>query len=350
MIKDKSIFIKNIYYMLAYAFQDLKKLDYDKLEKEEFENIQDLFAEILARGTSRLLKQGLYREYIIFNEDLSTLKGKLNIVQTIKNKIQHKQKLNCEYDELSENNIFNQILKTTIRLLLKDKSIKSQRKQNLKRVSEFLNSVNEINPTLIRWNRLNYQRNNKSYEMLMNICRFVIDSWLMTTQKGEYKFLQFSDEQMERLYEKFVLEYYKKHYKGKLYVCSPQIEWALDENQAGIEFLPKMQTDITLKSEEKTLIIDTKYYTKTMTARFDKQKLISANLYQIFTYVKNEDKNNTGNVSGMLLYARTDEDITPDFDFTMNGNKISVKTLDLNTDFNIIAKKLDEIANSMKNN
>ena len=33
-------------------------------------------------------------------------------------------------------------------------------------------------------------------------------------------------------------------------------------------------------------------------------------------------------------------------DFVMSGNKISVKTLDLNTDFKIIAKKLDEIADN----
>lgn len=66
--------------------------------------------------------------------------------------------------------------------------------------------------------------------------------------------------------------------------------------------------------------------------------------YQIFTYVKNQDKDNTGNVAGILLYAKTDEDITPDCMFNMGGNQIGAKTLDLNKDFPLIAAQLDKLA------
>ena len=60
MIKDKSIFIKNIYYMLSYAFTTLNQGGYEDVATEEFENIHNLFAAILAKGISRQLKQGLY--------------------------------------------------------------------------------------------------------------------------------------------------------------------------------------------------------------------------------------------------------------------------------------------------
>ena len=50
MINDKGILIKNIYYMLTYAFQVLKQTNYDEIASEEFEEIQDLFASILAKG------------------------------------------------------------------------------------------------------------------------------------------------------------------------------------------------------------------------------------------------------------------------------------------------------------
>ena len=66
-------------------------------------------------------------------------------------------------------------------------------------------------------------------------------------------------------------------------------------------------------------------------------------IYQIFTYVKNQDKANTGNVAGMILYAKTQEDITPDCLFNMGGNQIGAKTLDLNHDFKRIAAQLDAI-------
>ena len=69
-------------------------------------------------------------------------------------------------------------------------------------------------------------------------------------------------------------------------------------------------------------------------------------MYQIFTYVKNLDVSNTGNVSGMLLYAKTDEEILPNNEYRMSGNKISVKTLDLNCDFSEIALQLNKIVDS----
>jgi len=64
----------------------------------------------------------------------------------------------------------------------------------------------------------------------------------------------------------------------------------------------------------------------------------------IFTYVKNMDAANSGKVSGLLLYAKTDEEIVPDSDYIMSGNRISVKTLDLNTDFFNISRQLNAIA------
>jgi len=104
-----------------------------------------------------------------------------------------------------------------------------------------------------------------------------------------------------------------------------------------------MQTDIMLRLKDQILIIDAKYYGKTLQQQYDKYTLHSNNVYQIFTYVKNQDKNNTGNVAGILLYAKTNEDITPDCMFNMGGNQIGAKTLDLNRDFSLIASQLDKL-------
>lgn len=91
------------------------------------------------------------------------------------------------------------------------------------------------------------------------------------------------------------------------------------------------------------MIIDAKYYGRTLQKQFDKYTLYSNNVYQIFTYVKNQDKGNTGNVAGILLYAKTDEDITPDVMLNLGGNQIGAKTLDLNKEFSLIAAQLDKL-------
>lgn len=350
MTKDKSIFIKNIYYMLSYAFRILKQSNYDEVASEKFENAQDLFAAILSKGIAQQLKQGLYREYITQNETLSVMRGKLDMPETIRNRIQHKQKLACEFDELSENNLFNQILKTAVHYLLIDDGVDSERKTALKKVLVFFDGIELLETSEIQWNRLHCQRNNRNYEMLMNVCYFVLDGMLQTTEKGEYKMAAFSDEHMARLYEKFILEYYHQHHTYLSEVKAGRVKWNLvgENSEAMIRFLPIMQTDIMLrmkeKDKDKVLIIDAKYYGRTLQKQFDKYTLHSNNVYQIFTYVKNQDKDNTGDVAGILLYAKTDEDITPDAMFNLGGNQIGAKTLDLNKDFALIAAQLDKIA------
>lgn len=330
--------------MLTYAFDELRKKQYDDIDKEDFENIQDLFAEILYRGMSMQLKQGLHREYVLRNDSLSTLRGKLDIVGTIANKIKQRPQLACEFDELSENNIFNQILKTTAAILIREKSVKPGHKRQLCNLMPFFENVQEINPFTIQWNTFRYQRSNQTYRMLMNICYFVLDGMLLTTESGQYRMATFSEDHLFRLYEKFVLEFFRRHYP-RLSAHPDQISWNIDlEQTPSIEFLPTMQTDITLHKGNKTLIIDTKCYRHMMQQQYDKQTIRSAHLYQIFTYVKNLDKENTGNVSGMLLYARTREEIEPDLNVIIGGNRIMARTLDLNCDFQNIRGQLNKIA------
>lgn len=342
MTSDKGILIKNIYYMLTYAFQSLRHSNYALVVMEEFENIHDMFAAILGKGVASQLKQGLYREYILQEEEISVLRGKLNIQGTIRNKIQHKQKLSCEYDELSENNLLNQILKTTMQILVRQKTVKQEHKVVLKKNLVFFDNVDVIEPGQIKWDRIRYMKNNQSYRMLMNVCYLVITGLILSTDKGEVKLATFLDDRaMHSLYEKFILEYYRYHHPE--YKANPDtIPWDIDDGM--IEFLPAMVTDITLKHGEKTLIIDAKYYAHTMQSQYDIQSIHSGNLYQVFTYVKNLDKYNTGNVAGMLLYAKTLEQITPNNKYSMGGNTIWVKTLDLNLPFTQIAEQLEKIA------
>lgn len=346
MTKDKSIYIKNIYYMLSYAFQVLRQTNYEDVASEDFENVQDLFAAILAKGVAKQLKQGLYREYVTMNETLPVIRGKLDMPETIRNRIRHEQKVACEFDEFSENNLYNQILKTTIHYLLRDSGVRTETKITLKSILMYFDGISLLEPSAIRWSSLYYQRNNLSYEMLLNICYFVLDGMLQTTSKGDYRMAGFSDEHMARLYERFILEYYTKHHTYLTDVRAAQVDWDLRDgtDDSMLRFLPNMKTDITLRLKEKILIIDAKYYGKALAQHFDKHMLHSGNIYQIYTYVKNQDRDSSGNVAGLLLYAKTDEDITPDGWYNMGGNMIGAKTLDLNKDFKEIAVQLDAIA------
>lgn len=334
--------IKNIYYMLAYAFQVLQAGSYKDIEGEEFEHLHDLMAAILAKGIANQIKRGLGREYLAKVDMLNSPRGKIDISASIKMENYLKKRLVCHYDEYSKNTYMNQVLKTIASILLRSKDVKTEQKKALQRVLLFFHEVDLLNPKMIQWSNIKYHRNNATYRMLIEICKMVQVSLLPTEQEGPRRFKQFEEEYMPRLFEKFVLEYYRKHYP-EVEPSSAWIEWSIDGGDD--EHLPTMKPDITFEYNGKTLIIDTKYYNKILIANplYDKRTIHAGNMYQIFSYVKNKAAQSENIVSGLLLYAKTDEEICPDISCKMSGNLISVKTLDLNQDFRSIQGQLNKI-------
>lgn len=343
MTIDKGIPIKNIFHMLAYAFKELKHKHYQHVEAESFDNIHDLFAEIISLGVSLVLKQGLHREYIEQQDTISTLRGKLNIQETMKEKMKQTGKLSCNYDDFACNNIFNQILKASMMHLIRCSDVSKKRKNALRKLLLFFNEVECIDLKTVKWNSLRYDRNSRTYQMLHSICYFIVSDMLLSTESGNTKSPIFSDENMALLFQRFILEYYRqKHpeYKAK----GKRVEWNLDGNEAQSILLPTMNTDVTLELSDRKLIIDAKYYSHTLQENFGKLSIHSANLYQIYAYVTNEDKKHEGNVDGMLLYAMNEKDGTKSERIKLEaGNVIQLKTLDLSQDFSDITKQLEEL-------
>ena len=329
--------------MLSYAFHLLTEQGYKNLATEEFNNTADLCAAILSKGVSIQLKRGLTREYITQSEPLSSLRGKISISESLKTQSLFRKQLVCDYDDFSFDSYLNRIIKSTMELLLHS-DIAKERKKELRKLMIYLSEIETIDLYTVDWN-LQYNRNNQTYRMLISICYLVVKGLLQAQSNGTQKLMDFFDEQrMCRLYEKFILEYYRKHYPC-IKANPSQITWQLDNDFN--EMLPVMQTDILLSQKDKVLIIDAKYYAHTTQQQYGVNTLHSNNLYQIFTYVKNKEHelaNVPHIVSGMLLYARTDDSILINNEYRMSGNIISVKTLDLDCEFSVIASQLNNIA------
>ena len=334
--------IQNIYYMLAYAFQVLNEQGYKNIATEEFENTAELCAAILVRGINTQIKRGLGKEYLPQTESLSCLRGKMNISDTVKTQAFQRKRIVCSYDEFSVNSYMNRIIKSTILVLIRA-DITRSRKKELRKLLVFFDDVDIIDLYSVNWN-IQYNRNNQTYRMLISICYLVVKGLLQTQSDGSTRIMDFLDEQlMHRLYEKFILEYYRREFP-QISANASQIPWQLDDGMSAM--LPIMQTDIMLSHGGKVLIIDAKYYSRTTQTQYDKHTIISGNLYQIFTYVKNKqvelaDKHHQ--VSGMLLYAKTDDDVFQENEYHMSGNTIGVRTLNLDGDFAMIKSQLNEI-------
>lgn len=338
--------VQNVYYMLSYAFRVLNEQGYKSIETEEFHNVAELCASILIKGVKQQLKRGLGQEYISETEALSSPCGKTDVTASIKNLSMIRGELVCTYDEFSVNSYMNRIIKRTLLLLLKAK-ISPGRKKEIRKLLVFFGDVETLDIHTINWS-IRFNRNNQSYRMLVAVCKLVIKGLLQTQSDGSTRMMDFLDNQkMHRLYEKFILEYYNAEYKPlKVKASASMMDWQVDDGFR--DLLPKMKTDITLTCGERTLIIDAKYYERNLQEQYGKVSIPTDNLYQIFTYVKTKENELAGvpheKVSGMLLYAQTEEDGAFNNEYQIMGNRICVRTLDLSGDFQSVKNQLDDIA------
>ena len=243
--------IQNVYYMLSYAFQVLNEQGYKNIATEQFNNTAELMAAILAKGIAVQIKRGLGKEYISQTEPLSALRGKIDIAESIKTQTMLKKQMICTYDEFSVNGTMNRIIKSTVELLLRS-DISKARKKELRKLMVYFGDVEPIDLYTVNWN-IQYNRNNQTYRLLISICYLVVKGLLQTNSDGSTRLMEFVDEQrMCRLYEKFILEYYRKEYP-EITANASQIPWQLDDGIGAM--LPVMQTDIMLTYKEKVLKI-----------------------------------------------------------------------------------------------
>lgn len=332
--------VRNIYYMLSYAFRMLETGNFESIAAEQFENVPDLFAQILIQGVDLLLKRGISCGYQDIEEPVSQLRGKIDVSASLRQRTLARHQMVCRYEKFTPDRMMNRIIKFTMELLC-GADIAVSRKQKLRRQLDYFHQIRKISPREIDWH-IRFDSQTETNRMLIGICYLTVKGLLMTEQDGQMKLRQFLDGQaMHHLYERFILEFYRRECPN-LKADARQIPWAVQGNQA---FLPVMQSDIFLESPESILIVDAKYYSSTMQTRFGIRTIHSANLYQIFTYVINmKEAAGRKPVSGVLLYARTDEDVQPDETYCLSGNTIAVQTLDLNVPFENIKAQLLKLA------
>ncbi len=171
----------------------------------------------------------------------------------------------------------------------------------------------------------------------------------MDEKTGDYEFIDFirDDRKMASLFENFVRNFYKEHLKGTDYEVKPEIiKWNVTESDPfSLEYLPLMKTDISITSENRKIIIDTKYYIECLQEHYNKETIISLNLYQLFTYVKNAEAQGGSaiNCEGMLIYPTVKQEL--DLTYSIENHKICIKTINLNQDWKNISNDLMKIIN-----
>jgi len=338
--------IENIYFLLCYAWNKLDEKERINVSIDDKTELLDLFAKVLINATKMLIKRCIAKNYVDHTEELAGVKGKVQISQTLKSNLLFKQRTICNFDDFSANIILNQILVSTIYRLIRTKGLDKQLKSELVSLQRMLSGIDQIEITYPLFKQVRLSRNNHFYGFVMNVCQIIYESTFPSEEQGKYKFSDFTrdDRKMNQLFEAFLRNFYRIEQKKYKTVKKETIKWQFDNtDNESYQYLPQMETDITLENDAEKVIIDAKFYRETMTLNYDKERIKSSNLYQLFSYLLNQQDSNfkTQNATGILLYPTIETDYNLNFKYS--GHKILIRTVNLNSNWRNISSRLKVI-------
>lgn len=345
--------IKNLFYMLCYAWNVLPIADDIKVDYDTYDDAYNLLAYVFSFGIGKLIRSGFHRSYIDVSDELPTVKGKINIQQSINNMSLQSKKLYCDFDEYSDNDMFNQIIKYTIELILKSPQINNSIKKQLKKQIVYFDNICCTPPTRDVIKKLVFNQNSITYRLLINISVMIYTNSSLNEESGNKVFKDFyRQNQMEKVFEKFLLNFYSMHLDKSIYhVHAPKINWHIDEDLTlmweGIFDVVgspgDRRTDIVVENNIKKtqIIMDAKYYENTFIKAYmssDDEKIRTSHLNQIRGYIIDSDYE--GEKIGVLVYPMVNYDLTNGVMFPIQGTPIIVKTVNLNDDWQNIENDL----------
>jgi 5-methylcytosine-specific restriction enzyme subunit McrC len=328
--------IANLYYLLAYAWQRLPEAELVEVAQLPETRLTDLFARVLASGVTHVLKRGLDRAYTAVEGEIAGIRGRLDLATSVSRASFVRGRAHCTFDELTPDVIHNRIVRTTLRRLANAGGLHRDNAERLRELYRRMDGVTEIPLSDRVFGRVMLGRNNAYYGFLLQVCELVYRQLLVDERSGRTTFRDFTrdDREMARLFEQFVANFLRHHSRGRpgWHVRAQQeMSWEASGAPDVLQHVPRMRTDVVLEGGGCTRIVETKYYAEALTARFNRESLRPAHLYQLFAYLSNHPASLAHEprdaLRGILLYPRTT--VTLGLRLTLHGWPVEAWTLDL---------------------
>lgn len=218
--------IQNIYYLLSYAWNKLEESKIVSVQSIEGDSILNLFAKVLANGMTYIMRRGLDRGYVTSHEQISSIRGRIDIGTTLKATYFRHPSIFCDYDELNYDILHNQIVRTTISKLLHLSEIDNSTRDHLHLIESKLRQIAIIPLTKRHFSLVQLHGNNYFYDFLLRICELIFDNLLVSEEYGATKFRDFlrDDTAMGKLFEEFVRNFFRIR-QSRFAVGSEIINW-----------------------------------------------------------------------------------------------------------------------------
>jgi 5-methylcytosine-specific restriction enzyme subunit McrC len=326
--------IANLYYLLCYAWGHAEERDAVSAgDAGRFDRLHDLFGKVLAEGTFRVLHRGLDRGYREVREDLAGIRGKLQVSDMAKRALKARGQAACLFEELSHDIRHNQILRSTLGSLLRVRDLDPAVRAQVRLAFNRMEGVSVIRVDRQAFRQVQLDGNRRVYRFLMAVCELVHQQLLVDETSGASLFRDFRDDDtyMWKLFEGFVAEFYTKESADYRVAGQKKISWheAWAPAEDDLARLPSMWADVLLESEQRRIILDAKFYGKSLDGPFGARKLRSENLYQLLAYLRNRQgaEPDGPHHEGILLYPVVDEPLA--VEVRLEGFRIRARGVDL---------------------
>jgi len=337
--------IRNVYYLLSYAWDLLEEARELAVGIEDIPRVEDLLARLLVNGTQRLLRRGIDQGYIPQSDVLATIRGRIDFETSTRRLLLEHGKVQCNFEEFLPDLLHNRILKETLKALGSYPKLGAPQRTEIHTVLRRMEGISPIHLRKAHFAQIRLHRNNAHYRLLMHLCELVHDNLLVNEETGERFFRDFlrDKRQMAKLFEKFVARFYAKELDpGTWSVRSQeQIHW---DCPTLISLLPDMNADAVLRGDGRTVIVECKFYQNTLKASLWSQqpKIRSAHLYQLMTYIRNLALAQPEQaVEGLLVYPAVEVDLLEEL--SLSGHRVRVCTIDLSRTWDDIADRMHVI-------
>ena len=351
--------IKNLYFMLCYAWKVLPEKSWAKVGAEDSNDLLNLFADAVVRGFQLLRKRGFFRSYVTELDETRQIRGKISFMDSLR-KLSHEQgKMYCNFDELTHNVLPNQILKSTLLLLYRYRDLDHTLKAGISECLQCLDMVDAVRLDAKVFRVVRMPGRQSVYCFLLNICRIIVEGQMVNEKNGRGNFSIFENEKfMARLFEEFLRSFYQfelMEASARVPVRRQQLRWLFEGDTARSSHLPGMETDLMFRYGGRQLIMDAKFYKEMMSAgRFEQShgKLRSPNLYQLFSYMINceDELKRQGQedmpIHGILVYPVAEGKVSFHESYAFGLHRLTVFSINLNQSHHGIKKDLLELVST----
>ena len=291
------------------------------------QNLLEILILIFARRLIGEVRKGLTRNYQRQTDDLSRLRGKLDVTRQFTKFAAMPQTLACEFDEFSANNSLNRLLACATSFLMRRTQVSSTQRL-LAEIDAHFSDVGAVTVQSAVRDNIVIDRKNQRWGGCERLARLLLQSLYQTVHGGKREGVALLFD-MNKLFEAYVTRMAQKTLRPlgyKVWSQKPQRALVRDE-EGGRAFMTK--PDIYIEGHGRVLIVDTKWkaldYTK---GNFG---ISQADAYQMHGYARVYNADET-----ILLYPKLNDGIYKPTDWTFENSNTHLRVATVNT--------LDEIA------